>query len=99
MRKNWLESISRPLLISVSVIMLAMTQSVWDAIPTNAIRNSSLHDWFEHLASRIGLCCSLADGDVVQDADWEFKNGHYRVRVPTAANSDAAIWVTCRTMP
>jgi hypothetical protein len=93
MRKNWLESISRPLLISVSVIMLAMTQSVWGRDPDQRYKDSSLHDWFEHLASRMGLCCSFADGYVVQDADWESKNGHYRVRVPTAANSDAAIWV------
>jgi hypothetical protein len=42
-------------------------------------KDSSLHDWFEHLASGKGLCCSYADGYVIQDADWESKNGHYRV--------------------
>jgi hypothetical protein len=32
--------------------------------------DSPLHEWFNHLASRNGLCCSFADGYVVEDADW-----------------------------
>ena len=47
-----------------------------------------LHDWFEHLASGKGLCCSYADGYVIQDADWESQDGHYRVRVPNAPSSE-----------
>jgi hypothetical protein len=56
-------------------------------------KNSPLHDWFEHLASGKGLCCSYADGYVVEDADWEAKDGHYRVRVPKAADSKDMVWV------
>lgn len=56
-------------------------------------KNSPLHDWFEHLASGIGRCCSDADGHIVEEADWETKNGHYRVRVPKAPNSKDTIWV------
>jgi len=56
-------------------------------------RESPLHDWFEHLASRKGLCCSFADGYVVRDADWETMEGHYRVRVPKSADSSDAVWV------
>jgi len=56
-------------------------------------KNSPLHDWFEHLASGIGRCCSDADGHIVEEADWETKNGHYRVRVPKAPNSKSTIWV------
>src|SRR4029077_10323338 len=48
-------------------------------------KDSPLHAWFEHLASGKGLCCSYADGYVIQDADWGSKDGHYRVRVPKAA--------------
>jgi hypothetical protein len=81
------------LLLSLSVIMVAMTQTGRGRDPDERYRNSPLHDWFDHLASRKGLCCSFTDGYVVQDADWESKNGHYRVRVPKAANSDATIWV------
>jgi hypothetical protein len=54
---------------------------------------SPLHDWFNHLSSAKGLCCSVADGYAVEDADWETKDGHYRVRVPRVANSEEAIWV------
>jgi len=31
--------------------------------------DSSLHDWFNHLASGRGLCCSMADGEAVADPD------------------------------
>ena len=43
--------------------------------------NSPLKDWFGKLSSKKGLCCSDADGALVQDADWESKDGHYRVRI------------------
>lgn len=42
---------------------------------------SPLKEWFDGLASKKGPCCSDADGSVVQDADWEVKEGHYRVRL------------------
>jgi hypothetical protein len=32
--------------------------------------NSPLHDWFEHLSSGRGPCCSFADGRSVADPDW-----------------------------
>jgi hypothetical protein len=54
---------------------------------------SPLHDWFEHLASGQGLCCSFADGYAIADADWETKDGHYRVRLPKAINSNEMVWV------
>jgi len=56
-------------------------------------RESPLHDWFEHLASGKGLCCSYADGYVIQDADWESRDSQYRVRVPTAPSSENMIWI------
>jgi hypothetical protein len=56
-------------------------------------RESPLHDWFEHLASGKGLCCSYADGYVIEDADWESNVGHYRVRVPTTAGSKEMVWI------
>ncbi len=43
--------------------------------------DSPLKPWFDHLASRKGLCCSMADGQAVADPDWESKDGHYRVRL------------------
>jgi hypothetical protein len=43
--------------------------------------NSPLREWFNRLASGRGPCCSIADGQVVADPDWESKDGHYRVRL------------------
>jgi hypothetical protein len=43
--------------------------------------NSPLKPWFDSLRSSRGLCCSVADGQAVSDADWDAKDGHYRVRL------------------
>jgi hypothetical protein len=55
--------------------------------------NSPLKPWFDQLASGKGLCCSFADGYSVADADWETKDGHYRVRIPTVAGGNELEWV------
>ena len=55
--------------------------------------NSPLKPWFDQLKSRNGPCCSNADGYVVEDADWEAKNGHYRVRVPEGSDSKVMVWI------
>ena len=54
---------------------------------------SPLKPWFDQLKSRNGPCCSNADGYVVEDADWEAKNGHYRVRVPKGPDSKVMVWI------
>jgi len=54
---------------------------------------SPLKPWFDQLKSGWGRCCSDADGYVVEDADWEAKNGHYRVRVPEGPNSKVMVWI------
>ena len=43
--------------------------------------NLPLSQWFESLASRRGPCCSVADGQSVEDVDWDTKDGKYRVRL------------------
>ena len=55
--------------------------------------NSPLRPWFDQLKSRNGPCCSNADGYVVEDADWEAKNGHYRVRLPEEPDSKVMVWI------
>lgn len=43
---------------------------------------SKMHDWFMKLHNGNGSpCCADADGNVVMDADWDTKDGHYRVRL------------------
>jgi hypothetical protein len=41
--------------------------------------NSPLHEWFDSLRSARGPCCSDADGTALSGADWDSKDGHYRV--------------------
>jgi hypothetical protein len=55
--------------------------------------DSPLKPWFDHLASGKGLCCSFADGYAIADADWESRDGHYRVRVPKVADGTELEWV------
>ena len=43
--------------------------------------NSPLKQWFESLQSEFGQCCTIADGYIVSDPDWESDRGHYRVRI------------------
>lgn len=43
--------------------------------------SEGMKQWFDTLRSKSGPCCSDADGDVLQDADWDAVDGHYRVRL------------------
>ena len=49
--------------------------------PDGRYAHSPLKQWFDTLKSGKGPCCSDADGSAVSDADWESRNGRYRVRV------------------
>jgi hypothetical protein len=49
--------------------------------PEGKYAKSPLKQWFDSLASRRGLCCSVADGVSVADVDWDTKDGKYRVRL------------------
>ncbi len=40
-----------------------------------------LNSWFEGLKSAKGPCCSGADGTALSGADWDVRDGHYRVRI------------------
>jgi hypothetical protein len=92
MRRLWVALRPARMIGLVGVAVLA-TLSVRARDLDGRYKSSPLHDWFEHLASGKGLCCSFADGYVVEDADWDSKDGHYRVRVPKVAGSDDTIWV------
>ena len=59
------------------VFVLLITTSM--AFARGDWKDSPLHDWFAGLASQEGLCCSHADGVTITDAQWDMKDGHYRV--------------------
>jgi len=60
-----------------AAIMLAMT--LCSPAMSRGHEDSPLHSWFDQLASGRGLCCSFADGQTVEDVDWDARDGRYRV--------------------
>ena len=82
-------------LIGLIAAMAIVTSPVVGRDLDGRYKDSSLHDWFEHLASGKGLCCSFADGYAVEDADWKTTTDgkHYRVRVPHSAGGTQMDWV------
>jgi hypothetical protein len=58
-------------------------------LPISTIGHAHAHDyqhpelngWYESLHSGKGPCCDGSDAKRVDDADWETKDGHYRVRI------------------
>ena len=67
------------LLAAVALATLPLTLTM--ARDNGRYGNSQLKPWFDSLASKKGLCCSVADGRVVEDPDWTSKDGHYLVRI------------------
>jgi hypothetical protein len=58
----------------------------------------ALDGWYAHLHNKRTIpCCDGSDAARVEDADWDTKDGHYRVRLPGAACSAGApcegVWV------
>ncbi|VIO68405.1 hypothetical protein [Bradyrhizobium ivorense] len=59
------------------------------AVPISAIEPARAHDhqrpelnaWYESLHSGKGPCCDGSDAKHIDDADWDTKDGHYRVRL------------------
>jgi hypothetical protein len=72
----------RRLIVGVTLLMLPLAAAPGVARdPDGRYANSPLKQWFDSLRSGKGPCCSDADGSAVSDADWETKDGKYRVRL------------------
>lgn len=67
------------LLVAVSCGTAGLTRAL--ARDDGRYANSPLKSWFDQLRSEKGPCCSDADGSAVSDADWDSRDGHYRVRL------------------
>lgn len=69
--------------IALLLILGMVTQA--SARDDGRFDGSPLHDWFNQLASGKGLCCSYADGLMIEDVDWDLKSDksglHYRVHL------------------
>ena len=69
-------------MIGAMLLMLPLAADPGEARdPDGRYANSPLKQWFDSLKSGKGPCCSDADGSAVSDADWETKDGKYRVRL------------------
>jgi hypothetical protein len=79
--------------IGCAAVAVALVSSLGHARDRGQYANSSpeLKAWFDSLRSGKGPCCSDADGSAISDADWESKNGHYRVRIPN--NTGEMEWI------
>jgi hypothetical protein len=86
LKQKWLaknqECAMKRILLLTVVVLAACLLGVASARDLDGrYADSPLREWFDHLASGNGLCCSMADGEIVADPDWESKDGHYRVRL------------------
>jgi hypothetical protein len=68
-------------LLFLAVLILASVPRAHARDPDGRYASSPLKPWFDGLTSRNGNCCSASDGQVIADADWDSKDGHYRVRI------------------
>ena len=89
-----------PLAIGFAVLLLGLASQLSHARDRGQFANSTpdMKAWFEGLRSGKGPCCSDADGTAISDADWESRDGHYRVRVPRygyllAGQEQELVWV------
>lgn len=67
--------------IGVAIVLFLLMSSSHARDLDGRYAGSPLKEWFDSLKSGKGPCCSDADGSAVSDADWESKDGRYRVRL------------------
>lgn len=82
-------------LLLISILLMVSTISNARAVGSQ-YAESPLKPWFDTLRSALGPCCSDADGYAISDADWESRDGRYRVRIPRSneeADKNVLIWV------
>lgn len=65
----------------VAVLLVVLGPAAGVARDDGRYAGSTLKPWFDQLRSGKGPCCSDADGSAVSDADWDTRDGHYRVRL------------------
>jgi hypothetical protein len=71
------------LLLAAAVILVRDPTGKWAGDP--------LQPWFESLRNKLGLyCCAKADGNVLDDGEWDIKGNNYRVFVQGRCERRAA---------
>src|SRR5215471_9643522 len=64
----------------IAFTVMAATSTIGRA-HAHDYQHPELNSWYESLHSGKGPCCDGSDAKRVGDADWETKDGHYRVRI------------------
>ena len=64
-----------------AIYVAILSISAIDRALAHDYRHPELNGWYESLHSGKGPCCDGTDATRVDDADWETKDGHYRVRI------------------
>lgn len=67
--------------VLVRVFALSLLISVPALARYDGVVEPEVHDWFEKQTSHDGmrLCCSIADGHVLQEEEWRVRGGTYQV--------------------
>jgi hypothetical protein len=66
----------------ILLILVLLSSSAIARDPDGRYAQSPLRDWFKSLRSQQGVpCCDSADGQRVEDVDWDTEGDHYRVRL------------------
>jgi len=66
---------------SATLVSLVVMLSVATTAFAHDPEHPELNGWYESLHSSKGACCDGSDAKRVDDADWESKDGHYRVYI------------------
>jgi hypothetical protein len=75
----------RYILLALAIFLFVLLMA---SIPKSQARDDGRYAgspnkaWFDDLTDKMRMpCCSDADGTAVTDADWDSKDGHYRVKL------------------
>ena len=66
---------------SATLVSFVVVLSVATTAFAHDPEHPELNGWYESLHSGKGPCCDGSDAKRVDDADWESKDDHYRVRI------------------
>lgn len=67
--------------LSVFIVWFFLSLQVHARDLDGQYKDTPLHAWFDSLASKNGLCCSFADGRMVDDPDINMDGNRYKVRI------------------
>jgi hypothetical protein len=67
--------------LSIAVLTVVLPLMAVDRAGAHDRQHPELNRWYESLHSGKGPCCDGSEATRLDDADWDMKDGHYRVRI------------------